>query len=72
MHAAGSKDSTGARKVTPIIDLFVKAEENWQFFRYRYRHIVLNRIQCSQDKIEDAQWISQLSGQLLNDDRKAV
>jgi len=50
----------------------VKADENWQFFRYWYRLVVLDRIQCSQDEIEDAYWISQLGGQLLNDNRKAV
>ena len=51
---------------------FMKADESWQLFRCWYRHVVLDRIQSSQDEVEDAHRIAQLDGQLLNDNCKAA
>ena len=50
----------------------MKADESWQLFKCWYRHVILDRIQSSQDEVEDADRISQLDGQLLNDNCKAA
>lgn len=55
-----------------VVYVLVERVERWQLDSIRDCHVVLDRVQSTQDQVEDADGVPQGVGQLLNDNRKAA